>query len=163
MKNLIYIFAFLFSFSVSGQTLKTLLKQYNTESVAYIFVDSLESISANVILLDAREQKEYDVSHIKNAILIGYDHFNLEKTVSKLTNKNDTIIVYCSVGIRSEDIAEKLKTAGYKNVFNLYGGIFEWKNQQNIVVDSSEKPTEKVHTFSKEWSKWLKKGIRIYE
>jgi len=33
--------------------------------------------------------------------------------------------VYCSLGIRSEVIAKKLKKAGYTNVFNLYGGIFE--------------------------------------
>ena len=80
-----------------------------------------------------------------------------------MADKNATIIVYCSVGIRSEDIAEKLQKAGYKNVFNLFGGIFEWKNKQNVVVDTNNNPTEKVHTFSKEWSKWLKKGIKVYE
>ena len=173
-KNLIYLFIFLFSLSVSGQkTLAKLLKKHNTESVAYTSVDRLsKSIrkvfdstqsDSNTILLDARELKEYKVSHIKNAIHVGYDKFNLKETTSKLTNKNATIVVYCSIGIRSEDIAEKLQKAGYKNVFNLFGGIFEWKNKQNTVVDSLNNPTEKVHTFSKEWSTWLKKGIRVYE
>jgi rhodanese-related sulfurtransferase len=113
--------------------------------------------------LDARELKEYKVSHLKNAIHVGYDHFNLKETTAKLTNKKAAIIVYCSIGIRSEDIAEKLQNAGYKNVYNLFGGIFEWKNKQHIVVDSLNNPTEKVHTFNKEWSTWLKKGIKIYE
>ena len=94
-------------------------------------------------------------------LLISFNY--LKETSSKLIDKNATIIVYCSVGIRSEDIAEKLQKAGYKNVFNLFGGIFEWKNKQNTVVDSTNNPTEKVHTFSKEWSKWLKKGIKVYE
>ena len=173
MKNTLYIFVLLISISASGQSLKKLLKKYNTESVPYTSVEelkkitkrSLESVQADnsFVLLDAREQKEFEVSHIKNAIQVGYDHFDLDKTTSKLNDKDATIVVYCSVGIRSEDIAEKLQKAGYKNVFNLYGGIFEWKNKQNIVVDSNNNPTKKVHTFSKEWSKWLKKGVKIYD
>jgi rhodanese-related sulfurtransferase len=162
MKKTIYILAVLCSVSLSGQSLKKLLKKHNTESVAYASVAFVKA-NSSFVLLDAREQKEYDVSHLKNAIQVGYDHFDLAKTTSKLTDKNATIVVYCSVGIRSEDIAEKLQKAGYKNVFNLYGGIFEWKNKQNIVVDSLNNPTEKIHTFSKEWSTWLKKGIKVYE
>lgn len=170
----IFLLILLISFnSFSQKSLKKLLKKYNTESVAYAFVDELKKQTKrpfesaqgdkNIVLLDARELKEFKVSHIKNAIHVGYDHFNLKETTSKLTDKNATIIVYCSVGIRSEDIAEKLQKAGYKNVFNLFGGIFEWKNKQNIVVDTDNNPTEKVHTFSKEWSRWLKKGVKIYE
>ena len=164
---------FLFSLSISGQkSLTKLLKKHNTESVVYAYVDRLsKSIRKpfdsaqgdNTILLDARELKEYKVSHIKNAIHVGYDKFDLKQTTSKLPNKNATIVVYCSIGIRSEDIAEKLQKAGYKNVFNLFGGIFEWKNKQNTVMDSLNNPTEKVHTFSKEWSTWLKKGVKVYE
>lgn len=162
MKNSFYILALIFSFSLNGQSIKKLLKKHNTESVVYASVEITKS-NPNFVLLDARELKEYKVSHIRNAIHVGYDKFNLKETASKLTNKKATIVVYCSIGIRSEDIAEKLQKAGYKNVFNLFGGIFEWKNKQNILVDSLSNPTEKVHTFSKEWSKWLKKGIRVYE
>lgn len=163
MKKLIYIFVFFISVSISGQnSLKKLLKKYNTENVSYASVEMIKS-NPNYVLLDARELKEYKVSHLKNAIHVGYDHFNLKKTTKKLKNKNATIIVYCSVGIRSENIAEKLQKAGYKNVYNLFGGIFEWKNKENIVVDSKNQPTENVHTFNKEWSKWLIKGIKVYE
>lgn len=163
MKKLIYITVFLFSLSVSGQkSLAKLLKKYNTESVPYASVKMTKS-NPNFILLDARELKEYKVSHIKNAIHVGYDEFNLKETTAKLTDKNATIVVYCSVGIRSEDVAEKLQKAGYTNVYNLFGGIFEWKNKNNTVVDSKNNPTEQVHTFNKAWSKWLKKGIKVYE
>ena len=72
-------------------------------------------------------------------------------------------MVYCSLGIRSEDVAEKLKKAGYTNVLNLYGGIFEWKNNDFTIYDSEEKETENVHTFDEAWSKWLTKGIKIYD
>ncbi len=157
-------FLLLISFSsFSQENLKQLLEKYNTESVPYISVTDLQK-EKNVVLLDAREPKEFEVSHLKNSICVGYDFFNIEKTLKKLPkNKNTKIIVYCSIGIRSEDIAEKLQKEGYTNVFNLYGGIFEWKNQNNTVVNNQNIPTEKIHTFNKEWSKWLHKGEKIYE
>jgi 3-mercaptopyruvate sulfurtransferase SseA len=73
------------------------------------------------------------------------------------------IVVYCSLGVRSEDIAEQLKKEGYTNVYNLFGGIFEWKNSNHKVYDNKEEPTENVHAFSKKWSKWLLKGNKIYD
>ncbi|WP_299133236.1 rhodanese-like domain-containing protein [uncultured Tenacibaculum sp.] len=174
MKNLIYIFIFSLAFSVNAQkNLNELLKKFNSENIPYITSNDLNKLiqqsiistqnNDQIILLDSREPKEYKVSHINNAICVGYDHFNIKETIKKLpVNKNTKIIVYCSLGIRSEDIAEKLKEIGYTNIYNLYGGIFEWKNQGNQVVNKQQKTTEKVHTFNKEWSKWLLKGEKIY-
>ena len=125
--------------------------------------DSLKLILNDVLLFDAREKVEFETSHIKNALFVGYDKFNLEKTNTKIPNKNDKIIVYCSLGIRSSTIAIKLKKAGYTNVLNLYGGIFEWKNSGYRVYNRDEKETEKVHTYKQEWSKWLLKGEKKYE
>lgn len=147
----------------SQKKLARLLNQQNSESVPYISVDSLSKIKDDVILLDSREEREFKTSHLKDAICVGYDSFNLKNTKVKLPDKDAKIVVYCSLGIRSEDIAEKLKKAGYKNVLNLYGGIFEWKNSDLEVVDEHQKPTDTIHTFSKEWSKWLKKGIKKYD
>ncbi|CAM1371846.1 Rhodanese [Tenacibaculum litoreum] len=163
MKNIVF-FIFLLSInSFSQKNLQQLLKKYNTESVPYISVSELQK-EKEVILLDAREPKEFEVSHLKNAMCVGYDFFNLENTLTKLPkDKNTKIVVYCSLGIRSEDIAEKLQKEGYTNVFNLYGGIFKWKNQGNTIVNLQNNPTEKVHAFNKEWSKWLQKGEKTYE
>jgi len=164
MKN-IFLLIFI-GISVSGfsqKKLSKLLKQQNTESIPYIYVDALQNESENIILLDSREEKEFKTSHLKNAICVGYDFFNLDSVQAKLPNKNSKIVVYCSLGIRSEDVAEKLKKAGYSNIYNLYGGIFEWKNNDLEVLNSQEKPTDSIHTFSKAWSKWLKKGVKVYE
>lgn len=148
---------------VAQKKLSKLLKQQNTESIPYIDVKTLQNETEDVILLDSREEKEFKTSHLKDAICVGYDSFNLESVRPKLPNKDSKIVVYCSLGIRSEDIAEKLKKAGYTNVFNLYGGIFEWKNNDLEVLNSQEKSTDSIHTFSKAWSKWLTKGIKVYE
>ncbi len=163
MNKLVYLFILFFSFhSFSQNNLENLLKKYNTESVPYIYVDSLKKITEKVILLDAREKKEYKVSHLKNALFVGYEKFDLKKTIRSLPSKDARIVVYCSLGVRSEDIAEQLKKVGYSNVLNLYGGIFEWKNQENKVFNTKGKETEKVHAFSKEWGIWLKKGKKVY-
>ena len=161
------IFLFLLiGISVSGfsqKKISKLLKQQNQETIPYISVETLNNEKENVILLDSREEKEFKTSHLQDAICVGYDSFNLASIKPKLPNKDSKIVVYCSLGIRSEDIAEKLKKAGYTNVFNLYGGIFEWKNNDLEVLNSQEKATDSIHTFSKAWSKWLKKGIKVYE
>lgn len=157
------LFLFISTFSFSQETMSDLLRKYNSRSVPYISVQELAMPKTDAIILDAREPKEYEISHIKNALLVGYDTFNLSETTKKINNKQQHIVVYCSIGIRSEDIAEKLKKAGYNNVHNLYGGIFEWKNNNFLVYNSEGTETEKVHTFTEEWSQWLKKGIKVYE
>ncbi|WP_333780762.1 rhodanese-like domain-containing protein [Tenacibaculum pacificus] len=143
------------------------MKKHNTETIPYISVDSLSNLihqKKEFVLLDARESKEFKVSHLKSSVCVGYDNFDIYKILKKLpSDKKTKIVVYCSLGIRSEDIAEKLKKEGYTNIYNLYGGIFEWKNKQNLIVNSDNNPTEKVHTFNKAWSKWLLKGEKIYE
>ncbi|MBI3133615.1 MAG: rhodanese-like domain-containing protein [Bacteroidetes bacterium] len=115
----------------------------------------------NAAFIDARELNEYNVSHLKNAWWSGYDDFNAARLNG--VSKELTLIVYCSVGYRSEKIAEKLIAAGYKNTHNLYGGIFEWKNQGHPVYDTNGNETEKVHAYSKSWGSWLTKGIRVYD
>ncbi|WP_435261184.1 rhodanese-like domain-containing protein [Tenacibaculum sp. nBUS_03] len=174
MKNLVYVYLFCIVCSVNAQkNLNQLLKKFNTETIPYITSNSLEKLiqqsitstqsNDKIILLDSREPEEFEISHINNSICVGYNHFNMKETIKKLpTNKNTKIIVYCSLGIRSEDIAEKLKKAGYTNIYNLYGGIFDWKNQGKTVVNKQQKTTEKVHAFNKEWGKWLVKGDKVY-
>jgi rhodanese-related sulfurtransferase len=113
-----------------------------------------------IFLLDTRSKAEFSVSHIEGARLIDYDHFT----------KNDMsgipidakIVVYCSVGYRSEKIGEKIIELGYKDVRNLYGGIFQWKNEDFEVVNENTKITDSVHTYNKKWSKWLKNGVKVF-
>ncbi|MAP55296.1 rhodanese-like domain-containing protein [Altibacter sp.] len=165
MKKISYILLLLMTFSATAQeSLDALLKQYNTHSVPYISVEELRRLQVNdtVVILDAREITEFGVSHIDNARYVGFSAFSSEALSEIITNKNSAIVVYCSLGIRSEVIAEKLKDAGYTNVRNLYGGIFEWKNKGYTVVDSTRTETENIHAFSKAWSKWLTNGNKVY-
>jgi rhodanese-related sulfurtransferase len=158
-----YLFSLLFFSTIifAQSPIDSLLIKYNKKTIPYVNIEEFKKFN-NPIILDTREQKEFDVSHIQNANCVGFNKFNSKKIKEKYTNLNDTIVVYCSIGIRSEIIGTKLKKLGYKNVYNLYGGIFEWKNKDEEVVDNNQTPTENVHAFSKEWSKYLIKGKKTY-
>ncbi|MGM0392622.1 MAG: rhodanese-like domain-containing protein [Bacteroidota bacterium] len=166
MKNrILFISIFLLAFTASGQTsLDQLLSKYNTHSMPYISVEELKMLQqdTNLVLLDAREPEEFEVSHIKGAVFSGYSNFSAEMISKSIKDKSAPIVVYCSLGIRSEKISEKLKAEGYSNIRNLYGGIFEWKNKGFEVFDSEGQETDKVHAYSKSWSKWLTNGEKIY-
>ena len=163
---LLLFIALSLSGSVLGQnSLDKLLRTLNEESVPYISVDTLRMLQENddIIICDSRELEEFEVSSIDGAIYVGYNEFKDDQIASLNADRNTPIVIYCSLGVRSEDIAERFQKAGYTNVKNLYGGIFEWKNKGYPVVDSTGTETERVHAFSKAWGKWLKNGKRVYD
>lgn len=147
------------SAQIQDQGFKEMLDDLYNHTVPLINVDSLSTLK-NVYLLDAREKDEYAVSHIKNARNVGYIWFDMRKVYD--IPKDATIVIYCSVGYRSEKIGEKLIKNGYQNVFNLYGSIFEWVNEGYPIYKDSGVQTTEIHTYNKEWSKWVKKGTKIY-
>lgn len=147
------------SAQIKDEDFKKMLDDLYSHTVPLISVDSLNSLK-NVYLLDAREKNEYAVSHIKNARNVGYIWFDMRKVYD--IPKNATIVIYCSVGYRSEKIGEKLLKNGYHNVFNLYGSIFEWVNEGYPVYKESGVQTTEIHTYNKDWSRWVKKGAKIY-
>lgn len=122
-------------------------------TVPLISVENLRQQKEKYILLDAREPAEYAISHIPGAKNVGYEHF----TVANLKGipKDKAIVLYCSVGYRSEKIGEKLQAMGYTKVFNLYGSIFEWANQDFPLVNAKGQPTKALHTYNQDWGKWV--------
>lgn len=167
MRKLIIIWISIISSSVFSQTtIESILNKYNDKSVPYIHTESLKNRAREALILDSREKKEFEVSHLGNAQYIGFEEFDnlvLEKLSSDLSaDKNRLIVVYCSIGVRSEIIGKKLMKHGFTNVYNLYGGLFEWVNKGGSVFHKGIQ-TQKVHAYSKKWSRYLTKGIKIYE
>lgn len=110
-------------------------------------------------VLDAREKEEHEVSHLQNAIWVGHETFSL-KSVAEL-DKNKPVLIYCTVGARSEEIGKRLQQEGFTRVYNLYGGIVHWVNEGRPVF-ANGKPTLQVHTYSKPWSIWLTRGEKVF-
>ncbi|MFM9983703.1 MAG: rhodanese-like domain-containing protein, partial [Flavobacteriales bacterium] len=127
-----------------------------SKEISLIHVEELDS---TCILLDTRSFREYEVSHIEGAIWVGYDEFEISKLASIARDKK--VVVYCSVGYRSGKIGEKLAKAGYSKVYNLWGGIFDWVNKGNPVVNDQGK-TSKIHGYNKKWGNWLTRGEIVY-
>lgn len=125
-------------------------------SVPLIGVEELKKNQSEVHIFDTRKEEEYAVSHIPGATYLGYDNFDPKKL--KHIPKTDTVVLYCSVGYRSEKIGERLQKMGYTKVFNLYGSLFEWANQDYQLVDQNGQPTLKIHTYNKNWSQWVDNG-----
>lgn len=134
--------------------LKTMLSR-DVEEVSVAQADKMD----DAVFIDTREKEEYEVSHIKDAVWVGYNDFDIKRMDG--VPKNKQLVVYCSVGKRSEDVTKKLEKAGYKNVANMYGGIFEWVNEGKPVYNEAGK-TDKVHAYSKTWGIWLNKGEKVY-
>lgn len=128
-------------------------------TVPLIKVDEVGS-PTTYLFLDTREPEEFKVSHIPGARLTGYDHFDPSMLAD--IPKNQPIIVYCSVGYRSERIGEKLQKLGFTQVRNLYGGIFDWMSSGQSVVNETNQATEDVHTYNRMWSKWAFTGNKVW-
>lgn len=125
-------------------------------SVPIMSVEELELLMnerEDVQILDAREVDEYEVSHISGAACIGYEDW--DKKLAKKLDPTKPTVVYCSVGYRSEKIAERLQAMGFEDVHNLYGSLFEWVNSGRAVVSSKNQVTKDVHTYDENWSKWV--------
>ena len=144
---------------IKNNDFKQMLDNMYNHTVPLIKVDSLKNLK-NVFLLDTREREEFEVSHLKNARNVGYIWFDMRKIYD--IPKNAVVIVYCSVGYRSEKIGEKLIRNGYKHVFNLYGSIFEWANEGNPLYKSNGVQTTEIHTYNKNWARWVERGTKVY-
>lgn len=135
-----------------------MLKTMLSADVPVISVSEAAMKIDTAIFLDSRELEEYNVSHLPNAIWIGHDDFDLARL--KNISPTQLLIVYCSVGKRSDTITKALIQADYTNVQNLAGGIFEWVNQGHAVYCGGEE-TGDVHVFNAFWGRWLKRGNKV--
>lgn len=162
MKPVTLLFALAFVLTACGQdTFDEMVESLIDYSVPLVHPDECIG-DTSVVFLDAREWNEYSVSHIMDAIAVGYDDFSLDSLPALPTDTH--IVVYCSVGYRSEKVGEQLLEAGYMNVSNLYGGIFNWVNTGNTVYVDGH-PTEEVHAYNTNWGQWLEEDgcKKVYE
>src|SRR5271157_3641040 len=77
----------------------------------------------SLVVLDVRNQSEYDAGHIRNAKLIPV--WNLTQNLDEL-NQTDEILVYCATGVRSANASSILASNGFLHVYNMFEGINEW-------------------------------------
>lgn len=107
------------------------------------------------VLIDVRTQGEYEVSHLPGGRRV--QPGSNADAVS--VGKEEPIVTYCSVGYRSAAFAKKLKDAGYTDVQNMTGSIFEWANEGRPIECDGQR-VNKVHPYNSTWGKLLKPELR---
>ena len=113
----------------------------------------------HVVLLDAREEGEWEVSHLAGSIRVPLkaDGATLARLIGPAV-AGRTVVIYCSVGVRSSQLAQRtgaaLAAAGARAVINMSGGIFRWHNEGRPIVNASG-PTSHVHPYDRYWGRHL--------
>lgn len=107
----------------------------NNESINHMNSDELiDFIELNdAILVDVRTEDEYNSGYIENSLNIDYFSNDFSVNADKL-DKNTPIILYCRSGNRSSMSANKISKLGFKEIYNLEGGILEWIEEGNAIV-----------------------------
>ncbi|ADC65474.1 Rhodanese domain protein [Ferroglobus placidus DSM 10642] len=87
----------------------------------------------NFVILDIRTPEEFKSEHIDGAINIDFYSPNFKEELKKL-DKNKTYLIYCRTGHRTSLAMPLFKELGFKEVYNMLGGITAWKNRGYPVV-----------------------------
>jgi thioredoxin len=91
----------------------------------------------NPQLLDVRTPEEFSVERIESAVNVNWNGDDFE-TKAASYDKTKPIFVYCKVGGRSAQAASKLAELGFKEIYNLEGGIMKWN------ISKNSKPSDKI-------------------
>ncbi|WP_337601613.1 rhodanese-like domain-containing protein [Dysosmobacter welbionis] len=78
-----------------------------------------------VIILDVREQDEYDSGHIPGAVLLPVGTIDKDTAAEVIPETDSTVLVYCRSGNRSKTASSTLAKLGYTNIYE-FGGINTW-------------------------------------
>ena len=102
--------------------LKGVSMSFKSISVA----DAAQSIKNGVLVIDVREQNEYDQSHIENSVLVPLSTVSAEK-INEINPQNKTILIHCHAGKRSKVAANIILSQGYAGeILELDEGISAW-------------------------------------
>lgn len=115
----------------------------------------------SVLLLDTRSRQEFEVSHLPDAVWVGYEDFSFESLNG--IKKDTLVVVTCAVGSRSGDIAQGLKLAGFNRVYNHFGGIFDWTNRGYEVLNLNDVSVRRIHPYNALWKHWMNNYDCAYE
>jgi thioredoxin len=137
--------------SCQGQTSKS-LQTLDTKT----YSEKIKS-TENPQLIDVRTPEEYASEHIDFAKNINWNGDNFVAQVEKL-DKTKPVFVYCKVGGRSSQAANKLSELGFKEIYNLDGGIMKWNSDGYGKKDNAGKI---IGMCDQEYGDLLKSSKRV--
>ncbi len=112
-------------------------------------------------IIDVRTPSEFADGFIPTAKNINWNGNSFETDVIKL-DKTKPVFVYCLSGGRSSEAATKLKELGFKEVYDLKGGMMAWrKNSKAVNLPSNEPITEKAGMTNEEFNKIINENTLV--
>ena len=99
-----------------------------TNLSAEVFSNKIQELD-NELIIDVRTPGEFKEGHIENALNINWNDPSFSQETSKL-DKSKPVMVYCLSGGRSASAARKLRQDGFTNVYELNGGMMQWRNSK---------------------------------
>lgn len=100
----------------------------STGTIEAVQFDKLIKEKKELQLIDVRTAQEFNEGHIKGAVNIDYYNSDFKQQLAKL-DKSKPIAVYCAVGGRSGSGAQIAKQLGFKEVYDLEGGVVLWQRK----------------------------------
>jgi len=121
MKHMIsLILVMLLALTGCGDTKMENTYQQISQEEAKTMMDTQE-----VVILDVREQDEFDAAHIPDAVLLPVGTISQETAASVIPSYDSVVLVYCRSGNRSKTASSALSELGYTNIYE-FGGISTW-------------------------------------
>jgi len=129
-----------FAFLCSALFLSSCSNGQNGDTVlsAKAFSEKIHETPESTII-DVRTPEEYSQGHIENAHNINWNDDNFEAEINKVDHEKP-VFVYCLSGGRSSAAAEKMKSLGFKEVYELNGGMLKWR-AENLPETVTNTPT----------------------
>lgn len=115
----------------------------NESGAVFLTADEMKNIMAmdTVQLIDVRSLEEFRDGHLKGAQNLIYDSEFDEKI--KRLDKSRPVAVYCRTGRRSEECSKLLEEAGFEQIYQLKGGLTEWKYKDELIIEDSTPNAER--------------------
>ena len=124
MKRILPLFLLLLLLTGCGETASNASSESSYQQISQ--EEAKEMMDAQeVIILDVREQDEYDSGHIPGAVLLPVGTIDEETAAEVIPEKDSTVLVYCRSGNRSKTASSALAELGYTNIYE-FGGINTW-------------------------------------
>ncbi len=130
------------------------VRQISTDSLLLWMGDTTRP---GPVLFDVRADEEFAVSHLRGARRLDPSTTDFSELVE--LPRDTPVVLYCSVGYRSSEMATRLEEAGFENVQNLQGSIFMWANEGHDVWRGEERVRE-VHPYDSIWGVLLDEELR---
>jgi len=117
--------------TVYPETKNQIIKNIVPEE-AYLLIQKNIS-NKKFVILDVRTPEEFISEHIENAVNLDYYSATFKNDLDRL-DKNSIYLIYCRSGNRSGNALTMMKDLGFREVYNMLGGIVNWKAEKFPVI-----------------------------